>query len=156
MADLAGKDVEKVKLHFDIYDFEGQGRIDAYKLGDIIRSLDLRPTNAAIEKAGGTKRRGEKWITLEEFLPIYSELKKNKDVGAYEDMVEGLKMYDKHENGLMMSAEMAHTLVALGERLESREVEDIMKACAGPSDIDGMIKYDLFVKALMAGPYPEE
>lgn len=48
-------------------------------------------------------------------MPIYSDMKKNKDVGAFEDMVEGLKLYDKHENGLMLSAELAHTLMALGK-----------------------------------------
>ena len=46
-------------MHFDIYDFEGVGKVDACRLGDLLRSLDLRPTNVAIEKAGGTKKKGE-------------------------------------------------------------------------------------------------
>lgn len=45
-------------MHFDIYDFDGVGKVDASLLGDLIRSLDLKPTNAAIEKAGGTKKKG--------------------------------------------------------------------------------------------------
>lgn len=48
----------EAKLHFDIYDFNGNGKVDAALLGDLIRSLDLRPTNAAIERAGGTKKKG--------------------------------------------------------------------------------------------------
>ncbi|XP_015792904.1 myosin light chain alkali [Tetranychus urticae] len=156
MADLKPAEVEKAKLHFGIYDFEGINKVDAVRLGDLIRSLDLRPTNAAIEKAGGTKKKGEKLLTLEEFLPIYSELKKNKDVGAYEDLVEGLKVYDKNENGTMMEAEMAHTLLSLGEKLENAEVEEIIKACGGTTDEDGYMKYETFVKNILAGPYPEE
>ncbi len=54
-------------------------------------------------------------MTFEEFLPIYSQIKKDKDVGAYEDFMEGLKVYDKAENGTMLAAELAHILLSLGE-----------------------------------------
>ena len=96
---------------------------------------------------------GEKMLTVEEFLPIYSQMKKDKDIGAYEDLVEGLKVYDKNENGKMMSAELAHTLLMLGEKLSDEEVEDIMKECAGPDDEEGFMKYEDFVKKLLAGPF---
>jgi myosin light chain 6 len=52
---------------------------------------------------------------LEEFLPIYSQAKKDKDQGCYEDFLECLKLYDKSENGLMLGAELTHTLLALGK-----------------------------------------
>lgn len=141
-----------VKLHFDIYDFEGIGKVDAFNLGDLLRSLDLRPTNAQVEKNGGTKKRGEKKLTLEEFLPIFSQVKKEKESGAYEDFIEGLKVYDKNENGMMMEAELAHVLLSLGEKLSDAECEEIMGCVSGPADEDGFIKYDQFIKKLMAGP----
>jgi len=144
-----------VKLHFDIYDFEGIGKVDAYNLGDLLRSLDLRPTNAIIEKNGGTKKRGEKKLTIEEFLPIFSQVKKEKECGAYEDFMEGLKVYDKNENGSMMEAELAHVLLSLGEKLTDAECEEIMSSVSGPTDEDGFIKYEAFIKKLMAGPFPE-
>ncbi|XP_067144596.1 myosin light chain 1 [Centruroides vittatus] len=156
MADLKPVEVEKVREHFDIYDFEGEGKIDAFDVGDCLRSLDLRPTVAAIEKNGGSKRKGEKKLSFEEFLPIYSQIKKDKDVGTFEDFMEGLKVYDKNENGTMLAAELAHTLLSLGERLTDFECEECIKACAGQEDDDGYIKYEPFVKAIMAGPFPEE
>ena len=58
--------------------------------------------------------KGEKFVTFEEFLPIFSQVKKDKDVGAFEDLVEGLKVYDKLENGCMLGAELAHVLLFLG------------------------------------------
>lgn len=48
----------EARLHFDIYDFEGEAKVDYFNLGDILRSLDLRPTQAMIEKNGGTKKKG--------------------------------------------------------------------------------------------------
>lgn len=99
---------------------------------------------------------GEKQLTLEEFLPIYSQLKKDKDCGAYEDLAEGMKVYDKNENGTMMAGELSHVMLMLGERLSDEQVEDIMKACAGQEDEDGYIKYEDFIKKVLAGPFPEE
>lgn len=88
--------------------------LDAVNLGDVLRALNLNPTNASIEKLGGTKKKGEKMLKLDEFLPIYSQCKKDKDQGCYEDFLECLKLYDKQENGTMMAAELSHTLLALG------------------------------------------
>lgn len=48
----------EARLHFDIYDFEGESKVDYFNLGDLLRSLDLRPTQAMIEKSGGTKKKG--------------------------------------------------------------------------------------------------
>lgn len=67
-----------------------------------------------IEKMGGTKKRGEKLLSLEEFLPIYGQVKKDKEQGCYEDFLECLKLYDKNENGYMLLAELNHALLALG------------------------------------------
>jgi len=156
MADLKPPEVEKARLHFEIYDFTGEGKVDYFNLGDLLRSLDTRPTNAIIEKSGGTKKKGQKTMSFEEFLPIYSQVKKDKDTGAYEDLVEGLKVYDKAENGTMLEAELAHVLLSLGEKLSDPEAEEILKLCAGGADDEGFIKYEAFVKNVMTGPFPEE
>jgi len=156
MADLKPPEVEKAKMHFDIYDFAGCGKVDAVNLADLLRSLDLRPTQAMVEKNGGTKKKGEKQLTIEEFLPIFSQVKKEKEVGAFEDFMEGLKVYDKAENGTMMAGELAHVPLSLGEKLNDPETEEIMRLCAGTEDEDGFIKYETFVKNVMSGPFPEE
>lgn len=54
-------------------------------------------------------------MKVEEFLPIFSQVKKDKEQGNFEDFLEALKLYDKEENGMMMSAELAHTLLSLGK-----------------------------------------
>ena len=47
-------------------------------------------------------------------MPIYSQVKKDKDVGTMEDFMECLKLYDKSDNGLMIGAELSHILLSLG------------------------------------------
>lgn len=127
---------------FSIYDFEGNGTADAVNLGDMLRALNQNPTLATIEKLGGTKKKGEKKLKVEEFLPIYSQVKKDKEQGTFEDFLECLRLYDKEENGTMMAAELAHTLLSLGERLSDPECEDILKDCMDKEDDDGFIPYE--------------
>ncbi|EEB13526.1 myosin light chain alkali, putative [Pediculus humanus corporis] len=135
---------------FSIYDLDGSGTVDAFYLGDVLRGLNLNPTNATIEKLGGTKKKGEKTLKVDEFLPIFSQCKKDKDHGGYEDFLECLKLYDKAENGLMLGAELSHTLLALGERLTDAECDEIMKDCCPAEDDEGFIDYAAFLKKLVA------
>merc|ERR1711872_1191141 len=125
--DLNGKDVERAKFAFDIYDFEGKSRMDMFYLGDCLRGLNLNPTLKMIDKLGGAKKKGEKFIKLEEFYPIYSDVKKSKD---------------KMENGTMMLGELEHILLSLGEKLEREEVDILIKECCDPEDDDGFIPYE--------------
>uniref|UniRef100_A0A1L8E4X7 Putative myosin light chain alkali isoform x2 n=1 Tax=Nyssomyia neivai TaxID=330878 RepID=A0A1L8E4X7_9DIPT len=150
MADLSKREVEQAEFAFSIYQSGGEESIDAYLIGDVLRALNLNPTLALIEKMGGTKKKGEKKITVAEFLPIYSQVKKEKDQGCYEDFLECLKLYDKNENGLMLLAELNHNLLALGEKLNDDEVGEVFKDCMDAEDDDGQIPYAPFLKKMMA------
>lgn len=81
----------------------------------LLKALNCNPTLKYIEKLGGTKKRGEKIIPIEEFLQIFSEVKKEKEQGCYEDFIECLKLYDKREDGKMVLAELSYALLALGK-----------------------------------------
>lgn len=59
---------------FGIYDCDGSGKIDAYDIPDVLRSLNLNPTIELCEKMGATKKRGEKKLSVEEFLPIFGQV----------------------------------------------------------------------------------
>lgn len=58
---------------------------------------------------------GQKKFKVDEFLPLYSQCKKDKDVGNIEDFTEVLKLYDKGENGQMYFDELKHILLTLGK-----------------------------------------
>ena len=67
--------MERARFAFDIYDFEGKARMDLFYLGDCLRGLNLNPTLKMIEKLGGTKKKGEKFLKLEEVSRTETELK---------------------------------------------------------------------------------
>lgn len=147
--DLSRADIEKAEFAFSVYDHDGSGKIDAQDIGDVLRALNTNPTLALIEKMGGKKKRGEQLLTLEEFLPIYGQVKKEKEQGCYEDFLECLKLYDKNEDGTMLLAELHHTLLALGEVLTEEQVTEVFKDCMGAEDEDGNIKYAPFLQQMM-------
>jgi len=146
--DLSARDVERVKFSFSIYDFEGNGKMDAFYLGDCLRALNLNPTKAVIEKLGGQEKKKQKMLTLDEFLPVFGQVKMDKDAGGFEDFMEVLKLYDKAENGTMMFAELEHILLSLGERLDKAELEPVLKECCDEEDEEGMVPYEPFLKKL--------
>lgn len=148
-SDLKDVEIEKAQFVFSVYDWEGTGQIDAFDLGNALRALNLNPTLNLIGKLGGTQKRGEKKIKFDEFLPIFSQVKKEKEQGCYEDFLECLKLYDKEENGTMLLAELQHSLTALGERLDDGELEAVFKDCMDPEDDDGYIPYAPFLKKMM-------
>lgn len=125
------------KFAFSIYDFEGKDTVDAFDLGSVLRALSLVPTLKTVEKLGGEKKKGtyllqivqisliqfwnifaknegQKKFTIEEFLAIYSQAKKDTDVGNFDDFKECLKLYDKSEDGTMIFDELRHILLAMG------------------------------------------
>jgi len=146
---------EEAKETFSLYDDVGDGKIDCLQIGTVARALGLKPTNAMVHKAAGQefKRAGEKRIAFEEFYPMYEQLSKEKEVGTFADFFEGLKVFDKDENGKVMAAELRHVLLALGERLNVDEVDEIM---LGAEDAEGFINYKTFIEKIIAGPFPEQ
>jgi len=143
------------KEMFNLFDDNGDGKIDGTQIGTLARALGLKPTQAQVNKAAGAeyKRTGEKRLSLEEFLPIYEQLQKEKEVGTFADFMEGLRVFDKDESGKILVAELRHALLALGERLTVDEADEIVQ---GVEDAEGMVNYESFIKKVMAGPFPEE
>ncbi|XP_049530013.1 myosin light chain alkali isoform X2 [Anopheles darlingi] len=147
-SDLKDVEIEKAQFVFSVYDWEGSGAMDAIDLGNALRALNLNPTLDLIGKMGGTQKRGEKKIKFDEFLPIYSQVKKEKEQGCFEDFLECLKLYDKNEDGTMLLAELQHSLTALGEKLDENELDNVFKDCMDPEDDDGNIPYAPFLQRL--------
>jgi Ca2+-binding EF-hand superfamily protein len=152
---ITDKKKDELKEIFNLYDEELDGKIDGMQIGDVVRAAGLKPTNAMVNKASGQeyKRKGEKRITFEEWLPIYEQLTKEKEQGSFHDFMEGLKVFDKEESGKILAAELRHILLALGERLSADEVDEMMK---GVEDGEGMVGYEAFIKKVLAGPFPEK
>jgi len=153
MTELSKSEVEDVFEVFDLFDFwDGRdGLIDAVKVADLLRCVGMNPTIELVTKHGGTREPGEKQYKFEEFLPIYKELINNKDTGTHADFMEAFKTFDREGQGYISSAELRHVLCSYGERLEDPDIDAIVKFTDLQEDLDGNVKYEDFIKRVLAG-----
>merc|ERR1712098_310749 len=151
MADPNASDKDRVKFAFSIYDFEGKSQVDGVYLGDVLRACNLNPTDKQVAEHGGTVRKKDKFFQLDEISAIFEAIKKEKDVGSYEDFMELLLTYDKMEDGHVVLTELEYILNNLGERLEKYEVDGVIAELCPEADDDDMIEYEPFVAKLTAG-----
>ena len=47
-------------------------------------------------------------------MPIYEKVLKEFEEGTYDDLIEGLRVFDKEGNGTVMGGEIRHVLRTLG------------------------------------------
>lgn len=129
--------------------------MDMFYLGDALRSLDFIPTLTLVEKLGGTKVKGQKYISIEDFLPIVYQVANTKDMGSYEVFVECFRLYDRQENGFMLGCDLQKILTEFGEKMEPQQVEILLQECCDPEDEDGCIPYEKFLEKVCKGPHVE-
>jgi myosin light chain 6 len=146
--------VEESKSVFEVYDKKYEGKVDCFYIGDMLRALNLAPSQAECEKRGQTKKTGEKSISFEDFSKVYAEFYAMPESawGTYEDFIEGLKLYDKDQNGKLALGELCQVLSMMSEKMPMAQVEEVMKATNTVDDEDGYITYSDLVKKVMAGP----
>ena len=61
----------------------------------------------------------DKRLNFDEFLPILADCDKGKDKTPVLDFVEGFKVFDKEQKGIINSAELRHLLCNMGESINT-------------------------------------
>uniref|UniRef100_A0A8C6DRM2 EF-hand domain-containing protein n=1 Tax=Moschus moschiferus TaxID=68415 RepID=A0A8C6DRM2_MOSMO len=110
--------LEEFKEAFELYDRVGDGKIQFSQCGDVMRALGQNPTNAEVLRVMGYPKSDElksRRVDFETFLPMLQAVAKMPDRGSYQDYLEGLRVFDKEQNGKVMGAELRHVLTTLGE-----------------------------------------
>lgn len=154
---LSKSEIEDAREVFDLFDFwDGRdGDVDANKIGDVCRCLGINPTNSVIRKNGGTDKMGEKGCKFEDFLAFYDAVNQQTEQGTYADYMEAFKTFDREGQGYISGAEMRQVLSSLGEKLTDEQVDEIIRLTDLQEDLEGNVKYEEFIKKVMAGPYPD-
>merc|ERR1712013_246317 len=147
---LKKKEVDAIDFAFDVYDFKGDGKVDAFYAGDLIRACNLNPTLRTIEEVGGQSEKGKKTLTKDEVFPMYKACKDSKDQGGFHDFVEILKLYDKNNDNTMIGNELFCLLTNLGEKLTKEEAKGLMKELCEPEDDDGFMPFIPFLEKMCA------
>merc|ERR1711860_55719 len=147
---LKKKEIDAINFAFDVYDFKGDGKVDAFYAGDLIRACNLNPTLKTIKEIGGGCGKGEKFLAKPDVFPMYKACKDSKDQGGFHDFVEILKLYDKNADDTILEHELFKLLVNLGEKLTKEEAKNLMKELCDPADDDGFIPFKPFLEKMCA------
>merc|ERR1712055_1088786 len=145
---LKKKEVDKIKFAFDVYDFKGDGKVDGFYIGDLLRACNLNPTLKTIDELGGEKEKGKKMMKIDDFYPIFAKAKSSKDTGGIHDFVEILKLYDKNEDCTILGNELFRLLTNLGEKLTKEEAKGLMKELCDPEDDEGFMPFMPFLERM--------
>jgi len=147
---LKKKEIDAIEFAFDVYDFKGDGTVDAFYAGDLIRACNLNPTLKTIEEVGGQAEKGKKMISKAEVYPMYKACKDSKEQGGFHDFVEILKLYDKNDDNTLLGNELFKMLTNLGEKLSKEEAKSLMKELCEPEDDDGFMPFIPFLEKMCA------
>jgi myosin light chain 6 len=141
----AREDQPDIREAFSLFDDRGDDKIPKNLFGEVVRALGLNPTEGQIKSTIQNLKTDR--ISFQEFIPLYDSLAKKKDNSMNEqELIEGLKVFDKEQNGSISSAEIRHLLTNLGERLSDDEVEQLL---SGFEDKNGLINYEDWIRKLL-------
>merc|ERR1711973_204933 len=147
---LKKKEIDAIEFAFDVYDFKGDGQVDAFYAGDLMRACNLNPTLKTITEIGGQSEKGKKILGKADCFPMFKACKDSKDQGGFHDFVEILKLYDKNNDDTMLGHELFRLLTDLGEKLTKEEAKSLMKELCEPEDDEGFMPFKPFLERMCA------
>ncbi len=147
MDDLPEDKIQECKQLFDLMDFDGSGSITVMELGEIMRKLGVKPSEAELQEMIAEVSQDDSGvIEFPEFLKLFSS--KMKDPDIEDDLIEAFKVFDDHNKGLLPTKKLKHVLMSFGDICSEEEAEDIISECLDGQDGD-MIDYIKFVDKIL-------
>lgn len=141
--------MEDIEEAFQFYDTKGDSKIAASQIGNCLRSLHLQPTEGLIERMTQQwKDQPEARVSIEEFAPIYQNVKKEagKPPSAQEFM-NLLAHFDREGSGIVMLPDLRYMLQNSGERMSGRDVDVLLSHI---EITDGKVPIQDFVRMIMS------
>jgi len=149
---LLNKPVEEFKQHFMKFDHDKSGNIDQQELGDVLRSMNMNPSEQELEQMISLASEGNELrtaITYEQFLKMI--WKKVSAENTESDIVNAFKLFDHNDSGTIESQEMLFVLSNLGEKMTQEQAQEVVtEALAG--NTEGAIDYRAFAKKMSQPP----
>lgn len=136
--------MDHVETVFNRFDANGDGRISASELGDVMRALGSSPTADELGRMmAELDTDGDGFIDLKEFSEFY-----RGGAGDGRDLRDAFDMYDQDKDGLISASELHRVLKNLGDRCTLEDCSRMIRSV--DSDGDGCVSFQEF-KEMMGG-----
>uniref|UniRef100_H2ZLX2 EF-hand domain-containing protein n=1 Tax=Ciona savignyi TaxID=51511 RepID=H2ZLX2_CIOSA len=149
MAEIPEERMDEIKEAFEIFCRTTEMTLGYDQVGDLFRAIGLNPTIEDVENSLGNPPKEDmtsKVLKIEEFVPVYTKLITEFTEGTFDDILEGVRVFDKEGNGTVMGAEIRHVIRTLGEKMTTQEISACMD---GQEDMTGAINIDTFCRYLL-------
>jgi len=129
----------------DFYDTFGDGKVKVDQIGTCLRALGLAPTEQQLREVTLKWEDRETRITLEEFTPIYRDLKKICISKSPEALSECLSSFDRDGSGMISIHDLRWLLTTCGEKLSAAETDILLQ---GQENSDGKVNIHEFIRLI--------
>ncbi|XP_058077215.1 probable calcium-binding protein CML23 [Magnolia sinica] len=134
-----------LRLVFDKYDSNGDGKISSAELESMLRSFGSSdPVEEAESMVRAADLDGDGYISLEEFLSVNVAEKDSSK--CLEDLRNAFDLFDHDKNGLISAEELHHVMLAIGEKASLNDCQQMIKGI--DQNGDGAVNFDEFLRMM--------
>ncbi|EDV57678.1 neo-calmodulin [Drosophila erecta] len=145
MDELTTEEQDLFKKTFKILDTENEGAITSKELGLVIRAIGRQPNEAEVQSLiNEVDSDGNGTISAAEFYNVI--LRKMRDTSKEEELRDAFSVFDKENNGYISATELRAVFMALGEKLEDDELEEMIREY--DVDQDNHINFEEFTNMM--------
>lgn len=144
-SNLTEQQIEDFRKAFQLFDKDGNGKITADELFDVMRSLGQKPSDSEVEAMiQQADQDGDGTIDFLEFLEVMAS--RMGENSFEDDMREAFQLFDRDCNGYISKRELKFVMISLGEQITEAAVENMMKEV--DLDGDGRVNYEEFIRMM--------
>lgn len=143
MSGLSDEQISELRDAFSLFDLQGRGTVPPKTVKNVLRAVGLNPMMEDIQKM--EKDLGKNPVSFDAFLTLYVAFDKKPKVGMPE-FIEGLRAFDRDQDGTVSTAELRNILVSLGDTLTQDDADTIVSLV----DNHGTIEYEKLIAKVMS------
>uniref|UniRef100_A0A0D6QWU2 EF-hand domain-containing protein n=1 Tax=Araucaria cunninghamii TaxID=56994 RepID=A0A0D6QWU2_ARACU len=145
----AVRDAGELAEVFKKFDANGDGRISASELADILRATGCQVSEAELKiMMEEADLDGDGFISLDEFIHLNTKGIGNDRKACLEDLKNAFKVFDLDRNGSISADELFQVLKGMGEGTTRQDCHDIISNV--DRNGDGLVNFEEFKDMMIA------
>ncbi|XP_017047357.1 calmodulin-2/4 [Drosophila ficusphila] len=145
MEELSREEQDLLHNTFRMLDRENEGALTSKELAVAIRALGRQPNESEVQSMiNEVDSDGNGSIAMTEFCNVI--LRKMRDTSREEELRDSFRVFDKQNNGFISLNDVKTIFMALGEKVEDDELEEMIREY--DTDQDNHINFEEFVNMM--------
>lgn len=143
--ELTDEQKADIKEAFDLFDAEGNGKIETKELKVAMRALGFEPRKEEIKKMiSDIDKEGSGVLSFDDFLGLMTVKMAEKD--SKEEILKAFRLFDDDETGKISFKNLKRVAKELGENLTDEELQEMIDEA--DRDGDGEINQEEFLRIM--------